>query len=125
MSAHEILAAVRLNAGNYEGVFEGPPDAAIEAIHNGKVVALARMVAMPDQPGAVRVTVALPPEVLSDGVQVIALRSTATGDVLDRITLMAGEGLDEDVRGEIALLRDELEMLKAAFRRHVAATLRD
>ena len=46
-------------------------------------------------------------------------------DVLDRITLMAGSALDEDVRGEIALLRDELEMLKRAFRRHCAETGQD
>lgn len=50
----------------------------------------------------------------------IALRSVASGEVLDRITLMSGAPLDEDIRAEVALLRDELEMLKRAFRRHCA-----
>jgi len=71
------------------------------------------------------VTLELPADVLSDGVQVVGLRSTATGEVLDRITLMAGSALDEDIRSEIALLRDELEMLKRAFRRHCADTSED
>lgn len=121
MNGRETLSQVGLHAGKYEGVFEGPLETGLEAVHNGKVVAVARMVGLPDQPGAVRVTVDLPPEVLSSGVQVIALRSTTTGEVLDRVTLMAGDALDDDVRGEIALLRDELEILKAAFRRHVTA----
>jgi hypothetical protein len=58
-------------------------------------------------------------------VQVVGLRSTASGEVLDRITLMAGSALQEDIRGEMALLRDELEMLKRAFRRHCAETGQD
>jgi hypothetical protein len=69
----------------------------------------------------VRVSLDLPAEVLSDGVQVVALRSTVTGSVLDRVTFLAGDALEEDLRAEIALLRDELEMLKTAFRRHVSA----
>jgi hypothetical protein len=54
-------------------------------------------------------------------VQVVSLRSTLTGAVLDRVTLLAGDALDEDIRAEVVLLRDELEMLKRAFRRHVSA----
>jgi hypothetical protein len=42
--------------------------------------------------------------------------------VLDRITLMAGTPLDEDLRAEIALLRDELELVKRAFLRHISDT---
>jgi len=63
--------------------------------------------------------------VLSDGVQVVSLRTADEGDVLDRITLMAGQALDEDIRAEVALMRDELEMLKMAFRRHCAETEQD
>ena len=50
------------------------------------------------------------------------MRAVPGGTVLDRITLMAGAALDEDIRAEIALLRDELELLKSAFRRHCAET---
>ncbi|AHM03541.1 hypothetical protein roselon_01150 [Roseibacterium elongatum DSM 19469] len=121
MSGLETLTQTGLQAGQYQAVFEGPPETGLEAVHHGKVIAVARMVGIPDQPGAVRVSVDLPAEVLSSGVQVIAMRSTTTGEILDRITFMAGDALDDDLRGEIALLRDELEILKAAFRRYVAA----
>lgn len=119
MSGQESLEQVRLSGGHYEGVFVGSPDTSIEVVHGGKVVALGKLADLPGQAGAKRVSVDLPATVLSEGVQVISLRSTLTGDVLDRITLMAGEALEEDVRGELALLRDELELLKRAFRRHV------
>lgn len=120
MSGQETLQQVRLSGGAYEGIYEGNADAGIEAVHNGKVIAQAKVTSLPDRTDALHVSVDLPPSVLSDGVQVVSLRSTTSGQILDRITFMAGSTLDEDVRGEIALLRDELELLKTAFRRHVS-----
>lgn len=118
----EVLTRVRLQGGRYEGLFNGRADAGIEAVHEDQVVAAAGL--MPDDraPGRFRVTLDLPATVIAEGVQVIALRSTMSGAVLDRITLMSGAPLDEDIRAEVALLRDELEMLKRAFRRHCAET---
>lgn len=121
----EALMRTDLHAGRYEGVLTGAGQTEIEALHRGRIVGVAKIAPHPTEDGAQRVTVELPADVLSDGVQVIGLRSTATGDVLDRITLMAGTALDEDVRGELALMRDELEMLKRAFRRHCAETGED
>jgi hypothetical protein len=120
----EALIRVRLQAGRYEGILTCAEGAGtgIEAVHEGRVVAAASIAPNEDRPGSWRAVIALPPEVLGEGVQVIALRSTTTGTVLDRITLMAGAPLDEDIRAEIALLRDEIEMLKRAFRRHCAET---
>ncbi len=37
----------------------------------------------------------------------------------------AGSALDEDIRNDLSLLREELEMLKRAFRRHCADTASD
>ncbi len=119
---HETLTRVRLHGGRYEGVYTGPGAVDVEAVHEGKVVAVADVTAEAAQPGRWRVALDLPPSVIGDGVQVIALRSTASGAVLDRITLMAGEALNEDIRADLALLRDELEMLKRAFRRHCVET---
>ncbi len=121
----ETLVQTDLQAGRYEGVLTGAGQTEIEALHRGRIVGVARLGPHPTEDGAQRVSLDLPADVLSEGVQVIGLRSTATGDVLDRITLMAGSALDEDIRGEIALLRDELEMLKRAFRRHCAETGQD
>lgn len=121
----ETLVRTTLQAGRYLGVLTGAGQTEIEALHNGRIVAVAQLTAHPDEPGAMQVALELPTDVLGDGVHVVGLRSTGTGDVLDRITLMAGSALDEDIRGELALLRDELEMLKRAFRRHCADTAQD
>ncbi len=122
----EVLTRTKLQAGRYEGVLTGADQTEIEALHKGRTVGVAQITPHPTEAGgAMQVTLALPADVLSDGVQVVGLRSTATGEVLDRITLMAGAALDEDIRGEITLLRDELEMLKRAFRRHCADTAQD
>lgn len=121
----EALVRVSLQAGRYEGVLTGAEQTEIEALHKGRIVSVAQVAAHATEAGAVHVSLDLPADVLSDGVQVVGLRSTATGQVLDRITLMAGSALDEDVRGEVALLREELEMLKRAFRRHCAETGED
>ena len=114
----ETLVKIALDGGRYEGELTATQDTGIEAIHQGKVIAAARLDrAGEDSP--VRVSVDIPPEVLSDGVQVVSLRSTVSGAVLDKVIFLAGDALDDDLRAEIALLRDELELLKGAFRHHV------
>lgn len=114
----ERLVKVAFQAGRYEGELHAPEETGIEAVHDGRVIAAGRLAHSQD---GTRVHVQFPAEILSDGVQVVALRSTLTGAVLDRVTLLAGDALDDDIRAEVALLRDELEMLKRAFRRHVSA----
>jgi hypothetical protein len=115
--SEERLVKVAFQGGRYEAELHAPEETGIEAVHEGRVIAAGRLV--PGE-GATRVSVEFPAEVLSDGVQVVSLRSTLTGAVLDRVTFLAGDALDEDIRAEVALLRDELEMLKRAFRRHVS-----
>jgi hypothetical protein len=119
------LIQVRFQAGRYEGVMTASEPVAIEAVHMGKVVAVADVTADPTRHGDYRVAVDLPAAVMGDGVQMVALRSTGDGTVLGRIALMAGAALDEDIRAELVLLREELEMLKRAFRRHCAETGQD
>ncbi len=121
----ETLVCTALEGGRYEGVLTGAVQTEIEALHRGKIISIAQLAPHPEEEGAMAVSLTLPVEVVSDGVQVVGLRSSASGEVLDRITLMAGSALDEDIRGEMALLRDELEMLKRAFRRHCAETGED
>jgi hypothetical protein len=120
--AEETLTRVRLQGGRYEGLYAGAAEAALEAVHEGKVVAVAQVTQDETAPGRFRVAIDLPASVIGEGVQVITLRSTVSGAALDRITLMSGAPLDEDIRAEVALLRDELEMLKRAFRRHCSET---
>jgi hypothetical protein len=115
----ERLVKVALQGGRYEAELHAPEETGIEAVHEGRVIAAGRLV--PGE-GATRVSVEFPVEILSDGVQVVALRSTVDG---------GGAGPRDAAGGRCAgrgypggggvLLRDELEMLKRAFRRHVSA----
>ena len=119
----ETLVRVRLHGGRYDAILTCADKTAtggIEALHEGQVIATATLSPDVNRKGSWRVALALPGDVIGEGVQVITLRSSATGKVLDRITLLAGAPLDEDLRAEIAVLRDEVEMLKRAFRRHCA-----
>lgn len=64
----------------------------------------------------------LPAEILSDGVHVIAVRLAGTGEMLGQIVVQLGAQLPDNLQAELALLRAELDMLKAAFRRHCHET---
>jgi len=118
----EVLVRVRLLSGRYEGLLTAPESIGIEAVHQGKVIAMARVTPEDGRSDAYRVALDLPAEVISDSVQVISLKSVRSGATLDQVTLMGGDALDQDIRAEMALLREELEMLKRAFRRHCADT---
>jgi len=116
------LTRVALKAGRYEGLLNtgGADIPVIELVHLDRVVGHASVAS--EDAGTHRVTADVPAEVLSDGVQVMSLRSAADGAVLDRVFFLMGAGLDEDFRGELALVREELELLKRAFRRHCVET---
>ncbi|MBF9031308.1 hypothetical protein HKCCE3408_12970 [Rhodobacterales bacterium HKCCE3408] len=118
--AEMTLTRVGMRAGRYEGVLDGSPRPfpVIELVHRERVVALAEIA---EEDGRTRVTADLPAEILTDGVQVVAVRS-ADGAVLDRVTLLVGSALEEDFRAELRLMREELELLKSAFRRHCQET---
>ena len=116
------LQRTRLAEGRYEAIYASPDVPPIELVLNERVLGVADCAPHPDNPQVTRVALDLPAEALSDGVQTLILRSGTTGAVLDRIAIAAGAALDEDLRAEIVLLRDELEMLKRAFRAHVAET---
>ena len=63
--------------------------------------------------------VPIPPEMIGEGART-AVISDPGGRRVAHFTLVAGEGADEDLRAELALLRAELELLAQAFRRHCA-----
>ena len=121
--AEITLTRTRLTAGRYEGVLacSGTPPV-IEAVHLVRVLGGVEVSEMESHPGHHLVGLDLPTSVLSDGVQTVNLRSAADHEVLDRITILAGEPLEHDIRAEIVQLREELELLKRAFRRHCVET---
>ncbi|SEL56996.1 hypothetical protein SAMN05443999_106110 [Roseovarius azorensis] len=73
--------------------------------------------------GLWQVRVPVPVERIADGVQTFVIRDRRTGDVLDSFALIAGDVLSHDIRAEISLLREELDLLKRAFRRHCQETM--
>ena len=116
------LTRIALKAGRYEGQLKtrGAAVPVIELVHLDRVVGHAQVA--PEDGDIHRLTADVPAEVLSDGVQVLSLRSAADGAILDRVFFLMGAGLSEDFRGELALVREELELLKRAFRRHCVET---
>lgn len=119
-----------LKGGIWRGRLSAPDGAPSRVIlmQHGALLAEARLVADGDTGWLVEVD--LPPEALGDGMQTLLLKadSGAAGDpashpdghVLDRLTLMAGRMLDDDLTAEIVALRAELELVKRELRRFAA-----
>jgi hypothetical protein len=106
-------------------VLAGPgPDAAppeIEVTHLQKPLDGIEVTARPDS-GDWVVRVPVPADRIADGVQTFVIRDRDSDAVLDSFALVAGDALAFDLRAEIALLREELDLLKRAFRRHCLET---
>lgn len=64
----------------------------------------------------------IPVEAIADGVQTFLITDGESGALLEKITMISGEVLADDIRAEMDLLRAELDMLKRAFRRHCLET---
>lgn len=67
--------------------------------------------------------VPIPVDRIADGVQTFLITDAATDTTLGSFALMSGDALSYDIRAEITLLREELDMLKRAFRRHCLETM--
>lgn len=124
--AEMTLTATRLSEGVWQGLLtgaegdgSGPPQIAVT--HLGTLLDGVELREGP-QPGQWLLRVAIPPESISDGVQTYLIRDVRGDRVLGSFTLLAGDALSHDIRAEITLLRDELDMLKRAFRRHCLET---
>ncbi|MCO4847405.1 MAG: hypothetical protein KC448_05460 [Yoonia sp.] len=117
------LTKTRMIAGVWEGIFAGVNDVPPQIVvtHQGEQVdgALVKKAAQSDDWVA---QVPIPAHLLSDGVQTFVISAVESGETLNSFTLLAGEALAEDIREEMALLREELDMLKSAFRRHCVET---
>jgi hypothetical protein len=120
------LMKTRIQAGIWEGVLTGGLDtgAAPEIVvtHLERPVKTVAVSADTDSPGTWNVKIAIPPELLSEGVQTFLIWDGETQEKLDSFTIVTGAPLEDDIRGELDLLRAELDMLKRAFRRHCVET---
>ncbi len=117
-----------LKGGVWRGQLSGidAPGVRVVLIQHAEVLTDARLTA--DGPGRWLVEVDLPGQVLSDGLQTLLLKTAVgsgadsgpDGHVLARLSLMAGQPLDEDLAAEITALRAELELVKRELRRFAA-----
>ena len=111
------LTKTRLIEGTWEGVltgFDGDTPPTLELRHQDQSVeGLTTEVV----DGTCYVRAPIPTALIADGVQVFLIVD-GEGTKLASFSFIAGEALDDDIRAEMELLREELDMLKRAFRRH-------
>ena len=122
--AELTLTKTRIQAGIWEGVLTGadaPPDLVVT--HLARPVEEASLREDPEEPGQYLVRVPIPMDLLSEGVQTFVISDRATDERLAAFTIGTGQPIDEDFRAEVELLREELDMLKRAFRRHCVETM--
>lgn len=120
-----ILTKTRIHGGRWEGVLKAPAAEAepqLAVWHLESALPGVELAAIADRPGRWRVSVPIPAELLSDGVQSFVIRDEASGEQLGHFTIVTGVPLEDDIRAEVDLLRAELDLLKKAFRRHVVQT---
>jgi hypothetical protein len=117
------LTKTKMVAGIWEGVLTnaGSTEPVLTVRHQDILVDGITVTESPDA-GTWFVQVPVPPALIADGVQTFVISDDATGETLGSFALFAGEGLAEDIRAEMDLLRAELDMMKRAFRRHCNET---
>ncbi|CUH67037.1 MAG: hypothetical protein VX083_09775 [Pseudomonadota bacterium] len=120
------LTKTRLLEGVWEGVLQTHRGARyqpkISVTHLDKPV-LGHSMQEGSTEGEWLVRVPIPSQLLSDGVQTFVILDAESGETLSSFAILAGDALADDIRAEVQLLREELDMLKRAFRRHCLETL--
>ena len=118
------LTKTRIRAGMWEGVLSGSetrPE--LEVLLLERPMPGLRIEPVPGRDGEWAVQVPIPAEVLTDGVQTFLIQNKPSADTLAHFTIITGVAMEDDLRAEVDLLRQELDMLKRAFRRHCLETM--
>lgn len=126
MTTDLTLTKTRIQAGIWEGVLTLSGDQMqpqIQVTHQTNALEGVEVAEDPDQPGRFTLRVPIPREVLYDGVQSFVITETGSDTKLGSFTIVTGQPLEDDLRAEMDLLREELDMLKRAFRRHCLETI--
>ncbi|MGO4851962.1 hypothetical protein ACEN2S_03985 [Phaeovulum sp. W22_SRMD_FR3] len=114
------LEMSRIKAGRWEAVVsETPEQPAVSIVHQEQP--LAGLEAVQDGAERWKLSLPIPAELLSDGVQSFLVLGPQ-GERVTQFTIVTGVPLEDDIRAEVDLLRAELDMLKRAFRRHCVET---
>ncbi|WP_103332260.1 hypothetical protein [Pseudotabrizicola formosa] len=122
--SEQRLTKTRIRAGVWEGVLTGGADQPrLEVWLLDQPLAGVAVAPVPGRAGDWAVRVPIPAEVLSEGVQTFLIRAAGSDQTLAHFTIITGVAMEEDLRAEVDLLRQELDMLKRAFRRHCLETM--
>ena len=107
----------RVHAGRIEAVLdpEGQVAPALSLCHGDDILA-AVVASVEKEDGTQDLTVDIPARVISDGVVLLDIRAPGQPP-LASVTIIAGAPLDHDLHSDVALLRAELEVVKATLRR--------
>ena len=120
------LTKTRLFEGVWEGILTreggGGETPEIEVTHLQEPLEGVEVIPGPEA-GAWVLRVPIPPHVIADGVQTFVIRDRVSGEAIGNFSLMSGDALSHDIRAEVTLLREELDLLKRAFRRHCLETM--
>ncbi len=120
------LTKTRLFEGVWEGQLthegEGNTQPDIEVTHLERPISGVEVIEN-EEGGFWTLRVPIPANVITDGVQIFLIRDRRADTTLDSFALMSGDALGYDIRTEVTLLREELDMLKRAFRRHCLDTI--
>lgn len=122
MSKLKIINA-QLRAGLWQaeiaGTAEQPPQISVQ--HEG-VILDGVTLDYDAQRAHWRIAFPIPADAITDGVQTFVVCGE-DHETLAHFSVLSGDSASKDLRAEIDLLRNELEVLKAAFRRHCAKDL--
>lgn len=121
--SEQILTQTRIRAGVWEGVLRTTaPAPAVEVTLQGKPIAGVTLTQIPGAINEWALRAPIAAEHLSEGVQTYLIREPSSGEALAHFTVITGVAMEDDLRAEVDLLREELDLLKRAFRRHCVET---
>ena len=111
------LTRLELSAGQWKGVLVSAKAPKILDIRLGSKRISTANISPTDQPDQWSVTFSLSADVLTDGAHCIVFVDAETNTTIGFETIVVGDAESGDLRGEVAQLRAELELLKRIVRR--------
>ncbi len=121
--AELTLTKTRFSGGTWEGIISGAGSEAPTIVVTHLTQAIDGVtVEQGASDGEYTLTIQIASSMISDGVQTFIITDADSDTRIGSFEILAGDALADDIRAEMNLLREELDMLKRAFRRHCVET---
>ena len=122
--SEKLLTKTRIKSGIWHGLLSGyTTEPQLEVVLLEQNVPGVTVAAVPNRPGDWAVFVPIPADSLNEGDQTFLIREKGQTEAMAHFTVITGVAMEDDLRAEVDLLRQELDMLKRAFRRHCVETM--